>query len=59
MAKKCCSKNKDKSSINKISILEYTKNIEKLTIKLRHTYLKDKLLFSISKLSQVGVFANI
>ena len=51
MAKECRSKNKDKLSTNKISILGYTKDIKELTVKLEYIYLKDKLLFSISKLS--------
>ena len=59
MARECHSKGKDKPSTNKISILGYTKDIKELTIKLKYTYFKDKLLSSISKLSQVRVFANI
>ena len=51
MAKEYYSKNKGKLSINKIPILECTKDIKELTIKLRYTYLKDKLLSFIFKLS--------
>ena len=49
MTKEYRSKNKDKLSTNKIPILKYIKDIKELAVKLKYTYLKDKLLFSISK----------